>query len=356
MLVREATLRSLITDIFAAGGSEAAEAAMLSDHLVDANLYGHDSHGVGMVPTYIKHVKSGRVFANRPVTLAHDGGALMVFDGGLGYGRRAAGEAMAQAVARARETGVVAFALRNAHHIGRVGRYGEMGIEAGFVSIHFVNVADHGPLVAPHRGSDARFSTNPFCVGIPAGRTTKPLLLDMATSKVAMGKVRVAYNEGKALAPGLVMDDRGQPSTDPSVMFREPMGALTTFAEHKGYALALVCEILAGGLGGGGTIQPATPRKGGIINSMFSVVIDPARLVDMDWLGREIDAMIAYAKGSPAADPALPVLVPGEPERLSAEARRRDGVPIDPTTWGEIMDAARRVGLDPQALERRAAA
>ena len=134
-------------------------------------------------------------------------------------------------------------------------------------------------------------------------------------------------------------------------MYREPHGALLPFGGHKGYALAVVTELLAGALSGGPTIQPDNPRQGGIINNMFSVLVDPARLAGVDWLRREIDGFVAYVKASPPADASAPVLVPGDPERLARERRQRDGIDIDDVTWAELVAAAEQVGLSRAALE-----
>jgi len=338
-------LRKLTSAILQAGGSAAAEADLVADHLVQANLAGHDSHGVGMVPSYIRQLKAGLVIPNTRAKVVKDDGAVLMFDGGRGYGRCVAGEAMEAAIARCRQTGVVAVTLANAAHIGRVGAYGEMASAAGLVSLHFVNVTDHRALVAPFRGTDARFVTNPVCIAIPGTDRQPPLLLDMATSAIAMGKVRVAKNEGHLVPEGILIDENGKPTRDPNVMYREPSGALQTFGGHKGYALAVVTELLAGALSGGPTIQPGNVRKGGTINNMFAVALDPARPAGVDWLRSEIDGFVDYLKGSPPADPSAPVLVPGDPERRARQERGRSGIEVDATTWEEILQAAEAVGI-----------
>ncbi|HXA96162.1 MAG TPA: malate/lactate/ureidoglycolate dehydrogenase [Candidatus Dormibacteraeota bacterium] len=344
-------LRRLTASIIARGGSESAEADLVAGHLVDANLAGHDSHGVSLIPHYVRHLKEGLVVPNTSAKVVKDDGAFLMLDGQRGFGRRVAGEAMAAAMERCGETGVAIMTLANAHHIGRVGAYGELASAAGLVSIHFVNVADHRGLVAPFRGSDARFSTNPVCIGMPGTENRPPLLLDMATSGVAMGKVLVAKLGGRRLPEGNLIDAQGAPTTDPEVMYREPRGALLPFGAHKGYALAVLTELLAGGMSGGGTIQPENPRRGGIVNNMFSIVVDPARLAGTDWMRREIDGFVGYVKGSPPADPTKPVLVPGDPERLSREERRRAGIPLDAATWEELVTAGAAMGLTRAQVE-----
>jgi uncharacterized oxidoreductase len=348
-------LRAIGGAVIRAGGSSAEEARLVADHLVEANLAGHDSHGIGMIPAYVRHVLAKLVIPNTRVKTVKDDGPTLMFDGQRGYGRAVAGEAVAAAIARCRETGVVALTLANAHHIGRVGAYGELASAAGLVSLHFVNVTDHRALVAPFRGTDARFVTNPVCIGFPGTERQPPILLDMATSAIAMGKVRVAKNEGKPVDAGVLIDETGRPTRDPNVMYREPQGALLPFGGHKGYALAVVTELLAGALSGGPTIQPGNPRMGGTINHMFSVLVDPARLAGVDWLRREIDGFVEYVKASPPADGAAPVLVPGDPERLARERRQRDGIDVDDITWGEVLAAGEQLGLARTVLERAGA-
>jgi len=182
-------------------------------------------------------------------------------------------------------------------------------------------------------------------MAMPGTANKPPILLDMATSKVALGKIRVAHNEGREVADGLLIDKTGQPTRDPGVMYQEPRGALQPMGDHKGYGLATFCELLAGALTGYGTIQPGNERHGGIINNMLAILIDPERLVERPWLENEVDALVDYFKGSPAADPAKPVMVAGDPERASRAGRIRDGVPIDATTWEEILTAGESVGF-----------
>ncbi len=346
ILIPADALQRVAEAVLRRAGSEPEEARVVAEHLVRANLAGHDSHGVGMIPYYVRFVRQGLLRPNTPARLLGDEGPILRFDGGRGYGQRVAREAIAAGIERCRTLGVSVVTLRHAHHVGRVGTYGEQAAQAGLVSIHWVNVQDHPPLMAPFRGSDARFGTNPICVTIPRPGRAGPVLLDMATSRIALGKVRVRMNKGEPVPEGHLIDHRGRPTRDPRVMFRdERRGALLPIGEHKGYGLALAAELLAGVLSGGGTIQPAIPRKGLIVNNMLSILLDPGRFGDPEWMQAEIDAMVAYAKASPPANPDEPVLVAGEPERLAAARRREQGIPVDPTTWEEILDAGESVGL-----------
>ena len=351
MLIAEQNLKRVLVEILRHAGSDDHEAGLVAGHLVRANLTGHDSHGAGMLPTYVKSVKAGLLRPGTFAQLVRDSGSILVFAGERGYGQRVAAEAMTAAIDRCRETGLVVMALRNAHHIGRVGTYGEQSIAAGLVSIHFVNVIDHGPLVAPFGGRDARYSTNPICLAMPATASTPATLLDMATSKIPLGKARVAMNRGLPVAAGMLLDPQGEPTTDPAVMFREPRGSLLPFGEHKGYGLAIFCELLAGVLTGGGTIQPENPRLGSIVNNMLTFVVDPGRLVDHDWMQAEIDAVVRYVKESPPAAVGGTVMVAGDPERKMLAERQAAGIPVEEATWEEILQAGEGVGVSRSRLE-----
>src|SRR5438132_8420818 len=345
MLIDHAELQRIAVRLFEAAGSRPDGAQIIAVHLIEANLRGHDSHGVGLIPNYLQHLANGTVFANRKGRIVSEDGSLIVYDGERAWGQIAAREAVMVGIAKARETGVAVVALRNPHHIGRVGTYGEICAEAGLVSFHFVNVTDARPAVAPWRGTDARFSTNPVCIAIPGPEPERPIILDMATSVVAMGKVRVARNKGEQLKPGTLLDGEGKPTTDPGVMYRDPRGAVLTFGEHKGYALAFVCEMLAGALCGSGTMRPERQGRGTATNGMLTIVIDPSRLIDREWLRGEIAAMTAYITASPPQHPNQPVLSPGDPERLPRAERIRNGVPVDDETWRELTLAARSVNV-----------
>ena len=338
-------LHGWVRELFEVLGCEPDEARLTADHLVGANLAGHDSHGVGMVPLYVESCLAGFLRPNRTIELVTDTGALLVVDGGAGMGQSVAHQAMTLAIERAREHGIALLGLRNAHHIGRVGHWAEMAIDAGLVAIHFSNAMARTPVVAPHGGAEARFLTNPFTVGIPRA-DGEPILLDFATSAIAHGKARVAMSAGAAVPDGTVIDARGQPTTDPRVLFEEPGGALRTFAGHKGHALAMVCELLGAAMTGGVTGRPAhLPEVPGVINNMLAIVFDPERLGTGASFEREASAFVEWVR-SAALDElgeALGgILMPGDPERLSRVARAAH-VPLDAGTLAELARAARLV-------------
>ncbi len=342
-------LQDFVSRLWLKAGSSAREADLVADHLVMANLTGHDSHGVGMIPRYVKSLRDGVLTLNQHAAVARDAGAVLTVDGVCGFGQVVAYEAMELGIQRVRSTGICAVGLRNAHHIGRIGHWAEQCARQGLVSFHFVNVAG-SVHVSPWGGTDGRFGTNPFCAAFPR-EGKEPLVLDFATSGIAQGKARVAYNKGVEVPAGCLIDAQGQPTTNPRVMFEAPHGALRTFGEHKGHGLAMMCELFSGALTGGYTTHAETRVKNsGIINCMLSVIIDPAAF-GADDTEAEAEAFIEWVKASPRTAGTDHIFAPGEPERLRAAERRSHGIPIDAGTWREIVTAATTLNMPQSEID-----
>lgn len=344
--VSAAQLRAQVAGIIAAGGSSPEEARTVADNLVLANLSGHDSHGVGMVPRYIDAILEGGLKPNAAVKVNLDAGSLLALDGQRGYGQVVGEQAMTLGMARAKQSGSCILALANAHHLGRIGHFAEMAVAQGLVSIHFVNVQSR-PVVAPWGGADGRFGTNPCCIGVPL-KGREPFLLDFATSRVAQGKMRVAHNQGRQVEPGLLIDEHGKPTTDPGVVVVPQsnglFGALMTFGEHKGYGMAVACELLGGALTGSGTWhRPATAARS-VINGMLAILIDPQKLGTANTFEQEALAFVDWVRQSPPAPGSDGVLLAGEPERAARVQREREGIEIDDSTWAELVASGQKVG------------
>jgi len=335
--------------ILIACGSHPDEAAIVADNLVMANLSGHDSHGVGMLPRYVDAVLEGGLQPNQQVKITLDTGTLLALDGQRGYGQVVGSQAMELGIGKAKEHGSCILALAQAHHLGRIGHFAEMAVAQGLVAIHFVNVLAR-PVVAAWGGSDGRYGTNPCCIGIPLGlQAGGDFILDFATSVVAQGKMRVAHNEGRTVPAGLLLDAQGQPSTDPGVVVvpQPPdglFGALLPFGEQKGYGLAIACELLGGALTGSGTWhQKADPAVRAVFNGMLTILIDPVRLGTQSFFALEAAAFIDWLKRSPPAAGFAQVQTAGEPERRLRQERLKNGIAIDDLTWEEIQAAAAKV-------------
>ncbi|CAG4889089.1 malate/lactate/ureidoglycolate dehydrogenase [Paraburkholderia saeva] len=341
--IEAAQLHAFVCAIWEQAGSAPREAALVADHLVGASLTGHDSHGVGMIPRYVASMRDNELKLNLHAEVVRDAGAVLTIEGNKGFGQVVAFEAMELGIARAKKLGVCAVGLRGAHHIGRIGHWAEQCAAAGLVSFHFVNVAGD-PLVAPFGGTDRRIGTNPFCAAFP--RTGRPpLVLDFATSAIAYGKARVAFNQGKATPPGSLIDHEGRASVDPRVMMEAPFGSLTPMGGHKGFGLAAMCEIFGGALSGGFTTHADTlGTTNAIVNCMLSVILDP-NAFDAPNAEAEADAFLEWVKASPLAAGTGQIFAPGEPERATRAERSAAGVPVDPATWQQILDAAREAGM-----------
>ena len=344
MRIAAEKLESFASDLFVAAGAHRADASQTAEHLVLANLKGHDSHGVVMAPSYVGNIKRGFLDPQAHIEIVKDAGGVLLIDGCTGFGQVVGKEATTVGIERAKENGIACVGLRNAHHLGRIGSYGEMCAEANMVSIHFVNVVGHEPLVAPYDGAERRLQTNPFCAVAPRN-DAPPIVLDMATSFIAFGKVKVAYNAGKSIRNGALVDHDGLPTNDPNVMFSQPGGAVQPFGLYKGYGLALMCELFGGALVAEWTMQPEHERNGTVINNMLMMILNPAVFGGSERFQHEITAMVDYLHDTQPAKGADKVRIPGEPERETMAERSVEGIPLDDRTRSELLDAAKAVGM-----------
>ena len=349
MLIQHDKLIEISTSILEAAGAPANKARLVSEHLVEANLKGHDSHGIGMVSSYVRSMLAGLVDVNKDAELINDAGAVLSFDGGTGFGRVVGMQAIDAGIERAKDHGVCVVALGNASHLGRIGVFGERCSEAGMVSMHYVNVVGHDPMVVAYGGRDRRFVTNPFCCTVPRDDGNH-VILDMATTTVAAGKVRVAMMKGVEVPDESLVDASGNPTNDPNAMWKDG-GAMRPFGKHKGYGLMVMCELLGGALGGLFTMQPGNPRLGNTINNMLSVIIDPKAVGDRDAFEQEVSAMIDYIYESEPAEGLDGVLIPGDPERESKKRLLQEGIKVDDNSWQDFLTAGEKAGLEVEKLE-----
>ncbi len=345
-------LTELADTIVRHGGGSDEAAETVARHLIDANLAGHDSHGVGMLPAYMNGVAAGELHTDAKAEIIQDKGPFLLVDGNQGFGQMVAKQAMGFAIERAREQHIAVLSLRNCFHIGRIGAWGEMAARAGFISIHYVNALSPNSIVAPFGGSDSRFTTNPYCTAIPATEAHPMFVLDMATSHIAHGKARVAYLKGVEVPDNCLIDHEGNPTNDPNVLFHEPKGALRSTGLHKGYGLALVCDMLAGSFSGGGAYGRERLKANRVINNMLAILIDP----DVFDMGEEffadIDRYRDWVTASPPAPGVDEVMFPGDPERKARAIREANGIEIDDGSWSQLMNTAEAVGVSHDEVMR----
>jgi len=350
-------LIDFVTDVFAHAGSSQAEARRIAGYLVTANLTGHDSHGVISVTSYLRWLAQGNLKPDQSVDVLVDTPSLAVVDGRFGFGQTVGPQAVAIGIGKCKENGLAAVALRNAGHIGRIGDWAEMAAVEGLISIHFVNAAG-SVLVAPFGGVERKFSTAPYCVGIPRPGQA-PIVLDFATSVVAEGKVMVASRGGKPVPKGALVAADGHLSEDPAELYgpyspdgprdhSKGTGAIRAFGEHKGSGLALICELLGGALTGNGATRTGRPMT----NGMLAIYIDPARVDPAHFFDGEVARYVADVKSSRTVAGVDSVLIPGEPEQRTRAERGKTGVPLPDETWAAIAAAARTVGITEERIRQ----
>jgi uncharacterized oxidoreductase len=344
-------LNKLLQVILQHGGSDEYEAEIVADHLIQANLRGHDSHGIMMVSWYMDWVKEGNLKPNTPARKVKDEGAFLVFDGRRGYGQRTAREALDAGIIHCRETGMAIVTLKDSGHIGRLGTYGEQAAEAGLVSLHFANAHDSPLVVAPVGGKKPLFMTNPICFAMPGTDKTAPIVMDYATSSMAYGKAAVYMNKGISVPLNSIVDHAGRPTTDPKVLFEEPYGSLLPFGGHKGYGLMIFCELLAGCLSGGGPVNTYRQESTGTVNNLFSILIDSSRLVDQPRLQQLVDGLADYITACPPVNQDQPVMMPGDIERATLIQRQKEGIPMDDHSWAGVLTACDIVGLSKESVK-----
>ena len=233
--------------------------------------------------------------------------------------------------------------MKNLGHIGRVGAWSELAATNDCVSIMFVNTSGFGILMAPHGGTDRRLSANPIAIGIPM-ENNDYLVLDMATSVVAEGKIQVAKNKKVKLADGLILDGHGNPTNDPEV-FYSTVGSILPFGGHKGFGLAFMIDILSGTLTGGNSSHPDNSNSHAVINNTFAILIDTKKTVSESYFQNDVKRLINWVKASPKAKGVEEILLPGEIEKDNKKQRLSDGIPLDDQTIKGLIDTANFVGM-----------
>ena len=304
-------------------GGPAEEAALVAHLLVDANLSGHDSHGVIQIPGYIDAHAGGLIAPGIGFTRERETAATALVDGHWGFGQRLAHEAITLGIDKAHQCGISAVGAYRCYHVGHLGAYARLAAEAGMVGIIAVNDGGGGQRVAPYGGIAGRLSTNPLAVGLPTGTAT-PVILDMSTSVVAEGQVRLKHARREPMPLGWMIDALGQGTTDDEAFFRHT-GSLLPLGEsvgYKGYGLGLAVDVLAGILGRAGHSRQQLPPYN---NGLFVIVADIERFLPP---GR----VHCWRPGSHCSSQELPPCSRRGGDRLS----RRAGCPSTPlssTPW-----------------------
>jgi LDH2 family malate/lactate/ureidoglycolate dehydrogenase len=323
-------------------GASREEAETVARGCVAANLVGHDSHGIILIPTYVERIKVGHIVPGAPFKVVQESPTTTVIDGHWGFGFVVNEKAMRLTIEKAKAANVAATTVFRQSHVGRLGAYPLMAAEAGMIGIATADSGRSAKAVAPFGGREARLGTNPISIAVPSD-LPGPLCLDMATSAVAVGKLTLAQARGEKIPLGWIVDSEGKHTTDPA-RFR-PGGALLPLGGTEGYkgsGLAVIVEILCGlltGLGFG--VEPSGRHNDGCFLAAFKV--DAFR--PLAEFKREVAEFARYLKATRPSEGSTGVFYPGEVEYLREQERRKDGIEIEDATWKKLHAVAKELKL-----------
>ena len=343
MIVLQAEqLRALAARIFRAAGTPPSVAVQVADSLVESNLRGYDSHGVMRVLEYVRQIKSGDLKPDAAMRIVRETPTTALVDGGWNFGQVVGQHAMRLAMAKAHDAALGAVGAVHCYHVGRLGEYAAMAAERGLIGLALVNVV---PVGTPYGGMGRAMGTNPIAFAVPAG--DRPMVVaDISTTVLAEGKVRVARDKHEDIPLGCILDKDGLPSTDPNAFYAG--GMLQYFGGHKGYALAILVETLAGAMTGA---FDYTDRGKG--HGVFMLAISPSGFDEPAAVQDRVDRLLARIKGVPPAPGFREVLLPGENGAATKRARLVEGVALPDDTWEALKTLAEDLGLDAEAVVAR---
>lgn len=332
-------LTEFAESIFRARGVPTNEATIVSRSLVDANLCGHDSHGVIRIPQYLQALSDGRLRPGAEFRVVKETAGVLVVDGSFGLGQVQAHRLVQRLIPRAQALGLAAGTLKNCGHIGRLGEYVETAARERMVLIGTVNGHGFGRNVAPPGGTQGRIGTNPLAMGAPTAGD--PVVLDIGTSVCAEGKVRVAFNKKQPVPSGWLQDEHGRPTTDPGVLYRDPPGSILPLGgaqAYKGFGIGVVLEMLAGGLSGAPCSRPDAPNM--VCNAVVFILLDINQFAGRAHFFKEAGDLSQFIRTCPRAEGIAEIMLPGDPERKEKARRQQAGIPLDDGTWGQLTKIA----------------
>ncbi len=340
--LQAAQIEKIAADLLQGAGAPAGEAAIVAKHSVEANLTGHDSHGIIQIPNYINRIEQGHIVPGASIDIVSDTPTTTVIDGNWGFGYVVTEEAMKRTIAKAERHNVAAATVYRQGHVGRVADYPLMAAEQGMIGLMTADSGRAPKAVAPFGGRLARLGTNPISIAVPSD-LEGPLYFDMSTAAAAAGTIRLAEARGQQVPAGWLIDADGRATTDPAALGQG--GALLPFGGdvgYKGNALATVVEILSAlltGLGFG--IEPTGRHNDGCFIAVFKV--DAFR--ELATFKREVAEFARYLKDTPTADGFSEVFYPGEVEHLRRVERLRDGIDVEDATWSQLVALGEKYGV-----------
>jgi len=326
--------------LFVAAGGARHIADAVTTILVNSNLAGHDSHGILRVPTYLRQIEAGIILPAVEPQLVRESANTLVVDGQNGFGHYAAKWAMTRALEKAKTENMCGITFTQVGHVGRLGEYAEMAAAAGCIGLITVgsgsNKDTHRVVPFGSGAGGGVLGTNPIAIGVPTGDAA-PFVLDYATSALAEGKVQVARSKGLPMPPGIILDQAGQPTTNPHDFYNN--GYLLPFAGHKGYALSLAMCLLAGLAGG------YNPENHGVAGA-YMQVINIAAFVPVELYQQNVRGFLDGIKSVPTAPGVEEILIPGEPEQRSRRQRLAEGVPVPETILAQMQEWSIKLGVN----------
>jgi uncharacterized oxidoreductase len=346
-VVAAESLRRLVIRTCEAIGAPPDDARTVAASLVNANLSGYDSHGVYRLGQYVDWWRKGLLHPAARPAIQHQAGGVLRVDGQLAFGQVVAAFAVQVARRAAQTAGLAVVTARRSNHVGRLADSVEALRAAGLIGLAMVNDSGAGQCVVPQGGIEGRLATNPIAVGVPGG-TGPGILFDFSTSAAAAGKVRQLLLRGEAAPAGWLQDALGRQTTDPAVLFASPSGFLRPGGGHRGYALSLLVEVLAGILSGSGFANPAPgPEE---MNGLFLLALDPAAFLPPDQFRAQVDQLTAYVKSARPAPGLDPVHIPGEHSHEEAARREQEGILLNDKTCAALLAVLGDLGLPADLL------
>ena len=331
-------LTQICRNVFQKLNISTAEAEVVTRSMVDANRVGHDSHGVIHLAKYVRELEAGLIQPDAPTETLHESASIAVLDGNWGFGPVIATRAVELAIQKAKQTDISSVAVSRCNEVGRLGGYACLAADAEMIVVLMANDHGGGTCVAPHGGVEGRLSTNPIACAVPI-EGQDPIVLDMSTSVVASGKLRVKQHRNEALPHGWLIDAEGESTTNADDFYDGfPPAALLPFggtvSAHKGYGLSVIVDILSGALTGAGCSKGGDARVG---NGLFVLVMNVASFRGFPGFSAEIERFINYLKSANRVAGVDAIRVPGERGWAEQRRRERDGIPIDAETWAHIQ-------------------
>lgn len=327
--------------LFCACGVPVDDAKITARELIEANLFGLDSHGFIRCIFYTQEIAAKRLIPGKAARIIKETPTTAVVDGQLNFGQVTAGKMVEVAARKAKESHISCVVSQHAHHVGRLGAYTARLAEQGFLALAMCNGYKMGHFVAPYGGCEGRLATNPFSYAVPGNE--HPLVLDMSTSMIAEGKIKVLLHEGKELPPESVIGANGRETREPAEFYGPPRGAILPFGGalgYKGFGLGLMVEFFGGLLGGAELSDEYT-----YLNGLCLIAIDPEAFCGAENFKSLLDNYSKYCKSARLAENHREIIMPGEYDYAIRAVREKEGIPVPESVWNEIAAIADAHGL-----------